>query len=383
MQIAIVGCGFVADFYMITLPNYPHISVKGVFDRDRPRQQRFAKHYSVSEYDSLDQILADSDVEIVLNLTNPESHYEISRACLEADKHVYSEKPLSMDMHEAEELVKLAEQKELRLSGAPCSVLSECAQTMWKQLRQQTIGEVRLVYAELDDGLVHRMRYRKWLSESGTPWPWKDEFEVGCTLEHAGYYVTWLVAFFGPVKSVTPFAACLVTDKETDVPLDNNAPDFSVVCMQFENGVVARLTCSIVAPHDHSLRIFGDDGILSTSECWNYGNPVMLQRRTRLALWAEKYPLLTRVMGLGAKKCASVKRTDYKHRYKGTTQMDFARGVADMADAIHEKRDCRLSARFCLHVNEVVLAIERPTENGCPHEIHSRFEPMTPMPWAV
>ncbi len=383
MQIAIVGCGFVADFYMITLPNYPHISVKGVFDRDRPRQQRFAKHYSVSEYDSLDQILADSDVEIVLNLTNPESHYEISRACLEADKHVYSEKPLSMDMHEAEELVKLAEQKELRLSGAPCSVLSECAQSMWKQLRQQTIGEVRLVYAELDDGLVHRMRYRKWLSESGTPWPWKDEFEVGCTLEHAGYYVTWLVAFFGPVKSVTPFAACLVTDKETDVPLDNNAPDFSVVCMQFENGVVARLTCSIVAPHDHSLRIFGDDGILSTSECWNYGNPVMLQRRTRLALWAEKYPLLTRVMGLGAKKCASVKRTDYKHRYKGTTQMDFARGVADMADAIHEKRDCRLSARFCLHVNEVVLAIERPTENGCPHEIHSRFEPMTPMPWAV
>ena len=382
MQIAIVGCGFVADFYMTTLPNYPHISVKGIFDRDKERQTRFAKHYSLSEYDSMDQLLADDDVNIVLNLTNPKSHFELSKASLSAGKHVYSEKPLSMDMQEAQELVDLAEEKGLQLSGAPCSVLSECAQTIWKQLREDSIGKVRLVYAELDDGLVHRMRYRKWLSESGTPWPYKDEFEVGCTLEHAGYYVTWLVAFFGPVKSVTPFAACLIDDKETDVPLDNNAPDFSVVCMQFENGVVARLTCSIVAPHDHSLRIIGDDGILSTKECWNYGSPVTLQRRTKLALWAEKYPLVTRLFGLGPKKCTPAKRTDYKHRYKGTTQMDFARGVADMAEAIEQQRECRLSSRFCLHVNEVVLAIERPTSEGCPHKIHTEFSPMEPMAWA-
>ena len=382
MQLAIVGCGFVADFYMTTLPNYPDLKVKGVLDRDKQRQARFAKHYSLSEYASMEQLLADEDVQIVLNLTNPSSHYELSKASLAAGKHVYSEKPLSMDMQEARELVDLAEEKGLHLSGAPCSVLSESAQTIWQQLRQESIGKVRLVYAELDDGLVHRMRYRKWVSESGTPWPYKDEFEVGCTLEHAGYYVTWLAAFFGPVQSVTPFAACLIEDKETDVPLDNNAPDFSVVCMQFENGVVARLTCSIVAPHDHSLRIMGDDGILSTNECWNYGSPVTLMRRTRLALWAEKYPLVTKLFRLGPKKCPPAKRTDYKHRYKGTTQMDFARGVADMAEAIEQQRECRLSAKFCLHVNEVVLAIESPMHNGCPHKIHSRFEPMEPMSWA-
>ena len=382
MQLAIVGCGFVADFYMTTLPNYPHLKVKGVLDRDKQRQARFAKHYSLSEYASMEQLLEDEDVQIVLNLTNPRSHYELSKASLAAGKHVYSEKPLSMDMQEARELVDLAEEKGLRLSGAPCSVLSESAQTIWQQLRQESIGKVRLVYAELDDGLVHRMRYRKWVSESGTPWPYKDEFEVGCTLEHAGYYVTWLAAFFGPVQSVTPFAACLIEDKETDVPLDNNAPDFSVVCMQFENGVVARLTCSIVAPHDHSLRIMGDDGILATNECWNYASPVTLMRRTRLALWAEKYPLVTKLFRLGPKKCPPAKRTDYKHRYKGTTQMDFARGVADMAEAIEQQRECRLSAKFCLHVNEVVLAIESPMNNGCPHKIHSRFEPMEPMSWA-
>lgn len=124
MQIAIVGCGFVADFYMTTLPNYPHIKVKGILDRDKARQARFASHYSLSEYDSMEQLLADDDVQIVLNLTNPKSHYELSKASLAAGKHVYSEKPLSMDMQEAQELVDLAEEKGLHLSGAPCSVLS-------------------------------------------------------------------------------------------------------------------------------------------------------------------------------------------------------------------------------------------------------------------
>ena len=383
MHLAIVGCGFVADFYMITVSNYPHLVVKGVFDRDQERQNRFATHYSVPQYESLEEVLNDSEVQIVLNLTNPKSHYIVSKACLEVGKHVYSEKPLAMNLEEAVELVDLADEKGLCLSGAPCSVLSECAQTIWKELRRDNIGQVRLVYAELDDGLVHRMRYKKWLSESGTPWPYMDEFEVGCTLEHAGYYVTWLVAFFGSAKTVTPYSACLIPDKETDPKLDTRTADFSVVCIEFESGVVARLTCSIVAPHDHTLRIFGDDGILSTDECWNYRSPVFIKRRTKLALWAEKYPLLTKFLGLGARKCSSVKKTNFKHKYKGTTQMDFARGVAEMAESIEEKRRCRLSATFCLHVNEIVLAIEHPSELGRVHEIKSRVEPMEPMPWAM
>ncbi len=382
MKIAVVGCGFVADFYMVTLRNYPNLFVKGVYDKSGERKQRFANYYSVSQYNGLDDILNDSEVQIVLNLTNPRNHYEVTKACLQAGKHVYSEKPLAMHIDQARELVDLAKDKNLYLSGAPCSVLGESAQTIWSQLRKNSIGKVRLVYAELDDGLVHKMRYKKWLSESGTPWPFKDEFEVGCTLEHAGYYITWLVAFFGPVVKVTPFASCLIVDKETDVELGEQGADFSVVCLEFESGVVARLTCSIVAPHDHTLRIFGDNGILSTEECWNYASPVKIKRLTKLALWAEKYPLITAVFGLGAKKCKQVKSTDYQHRYKGTTQMDFARGVAEMAEAIEQNRACRLSAEFCLHVNEIVLAIENPQVKGGPHEIQSRFAPMEPMSWA-
>ena len=373
MRIAIVGCGFVADYYLKTLPNYPELEVAGVTDRVQSRTDHCSAYHKVPAYDSVQALLADPSVELVLNLTNPRSHYEVSKAALEAGKHVYSEKPLAMTMPEAEELVKLAEQKGLLIASAPCSLLGETAQTLWKALREQKVGQVRLVYAEMDDGLVHRMPYQSWISESGVPWPYKDEFEVGCTLEHAGYYVTWLTAFFGPAETVTAFSACLVPDKQTELPLDSNAPDFSVACIKFASGVVARLTCGIVAPHDHELRIIGDEGVLGIEDCWYYGSPVYIKRmvkirrKTFMSPWKQTYPLV---------------RKPLKFSYKGSQQMDFARGVAELASAVREKRPCRISPRFSLHNNELVLAIQNALETGAPYRMTTSFEPVEPMPWA-
>jgi predicted dehydrogenase len=275
---------------------------------------------------------------------------------------------------EAEKLVEVAEAKGLYISSAPCSLLGETAQTIWKAIREEVVGKTYLVYAEMDDGLLHKMPYKSWLSESGRPWPYKDEFEVGCTLEHAGYYLTWFPAFFGRAESVTAFSACLVQDKETDVPLENNAPDFSVACIKFESGVVARLTCSIIAPHNHSLRIFGDRGILGTDECWFYNSPVYIRRRlnvrrkTIVSPIKQEYPL--------------VGKKNRQARYRSAQEMDFARGVAELASAIKEERPCRLSARYSLHVNEMVLAIQNALETNSNHIFKSTFDKIEPMPWA-
>ena len=245
-----------------------------------------------------------------------------------------------------------------------------------RRCREGAIGPVRLVYAELDDGLIHRMRYRHWRSEHGISWPSQDEFEVGCTLEHAGYYLSWLAAFFGPAESITAFASCQIPDKQTDVPLGVMSPDFSVAAIRFGGGVVARVTCSIIAPHDHRLRIFGDDGVLSVEDCWDYRSPVRLKQRTRWALFMEKFPLASKALGLDGRRYPMVKDGATKRRYQGTHRMDFARGVAEMADAITEGRPSRLSARFSLHVNELVLAMQDPESLGCPRAISSTFEPM-------
>jgi predicted dehydrogenase len=375
MRIAIVGCGFVADYYMVTLAGYPELELVGVTDRDRVRAGRFAALHSVVCYDTLDDLLSDSRVELVLNLTNPRSHYEVTRACLESGKHVYSEKPLAMELGSARELVELAERRGLGLASAPCSLLGETAQTLWRALREGLVGTVRLVYAEMDDGMVHRMPYRSWKSASGVPWPAKDEFEVGCTFEHAGYYLTWFPAFFGPARTVTAFSACLVPDKGTDSPPKRAAPDFSVACITFASGVVVRLTCSIVAPHDHRLRIVGDEGILGTDDCWFYRSPVhvrryvTIRRKTFVGPWGRRLPLL------GGRRAG--------YRYRGSHQMDFARGVAELAAAMCEARPCRLSGRYCLHTNELVIAIDHARLAAAPYTMTTSVDPVQPMPWAL
>jgi predicted dehydrogenase len=318
-------------------------------------------------------LLGDSEVQIVVNLTNPRAHYQVSKVCLEAGKHVYSEKPLAMDLEEAKHLVTLAEQRGLEISSAPCSLLSETAQTLWKCLRNETVGKIRAVYAEMDDGMVHLMPYRRWLSDSGNPWPFEDEFETGCTLEHAGYSLTWLVAFFGPATDVTAFASVQIPDKAAGIPPERMAPDLSVACIRFASGVVARLTCSLIASHDHQLRFFGDTGILWTDDTWLYRSPVYarkfitIRRRMMLSPFRRRIPLLGTHLP--------------RPKYRGASNMDFCRGISELAEAVREKRASRLSGRFSLHVNELALAIDS-AQGGKKYSMTTTFEPILPMPWA-
>jgi predicted dehydrogenase len=150
-----------------------------------------------------------------------------------------------MSFSEAKELVDLAENNQLYLSSAPCSLLSETAQTIWKALKDGAVGRPRLVYANFDDGMIApKQSPWEWRNGLGAAWPAKDEFEVGCTYEHAGYVLTWLAAYFGPALRVTSFSSCQIPEKGIEV--DQMAPDFSVGCIEYQDGVVARVTCSLV-----------------------------------------------------------------------------------------------------------------------------------------
>jgi len=374
MKIAMVGCGFVADYYMQSLPLYPQLELVAVMDRDALRAREFAAFHRLDcRRESLDDILADEHIELVLNLTNPDSHFEVSRACLLAGKHVYSEKPMAMEFSQARALAELAGARGLQIACAPCNVLSETAQALWRALREQRVGPVKLVYAEMDDGLVQRMPYRKWLSDSGRPWPYKDEFEVGCTLEHAGYYVNWLTAFFGPAVSVSAFSTALYPDKELGEALDRVAPDLSVACIRFAGGVVARLTCSIVARRNQTLQLFGDRGILQVDHSWDYRQPVRVRRylnvrRSMLILPDGKYPL------------AAPPRAGKSRR--GANTMEFCRGPAEMAAALAEQRRSHMPTDYCLHNNEIVLAIHHALEKAATYELTTTFAPVAPLPWA-
>ncbi len=378
MNIAIIGTGFVADYYMTTLRNYPQLKLLGAFDRSAERLKVFAAHYKVRAYESFEAILADKDVQIVLNLTTPENHYAISRAVLETGKHVYSEKPLAMDFNDAKALVEFAAANGLTLAAAPANGLSDAQKLVSHSMGE--IGTPRLVYAEMEDGPVFRDKWATWRSQSGAPWPGLHEFEIGCTLEHAGYALSWLVSLFGPVESVTAFSSITFQNKGPGTEHLHMAPDFSVGCLRFKSGLVARLTSGLAMPKDRSLTIVADKGSITVDDLWDNRSAVRLESTTR------KRSILSRVFGRVEAKLGKTlpwkPAVGSKLAYpKGAalslpsfpSQIDFMRGVADQARAIETGKTAFFSGAVALHITEVALALNNAGENAAPYKVQSSF----------
>lgn len=384
MQVGFVGCGFTADHYIPTLKPYPFLQLVAATDRDEQRAATFCAHHSLQHYPTLSAMLADSNIEMVVNLASSSNHYDVSKACLEAGKHVYSEKPLATKFSQSVELVELAKAKGLYLSAAPCNLLGETAQTLWSALRKKEIGSVRLVLAELDDGPFHLSEPDTWKSESGAPYDYREEFKMGVTVEHSAYHLSLFTAFFGPAKTITPFSACLWPERRISSHelLNNTTPDFSVACITFESGVVARLTCSLISPYNHVLKIMGDTGVITVNECWNYSAPVYLDKFSQLRYKAERYsitkehPFIKNLVGRHPRVYPPIGKSNLRHRL-ARYRMDYSRGIADLARAIMEKRPPRLSAEFCLHVTELGLAIQNA--NPAPYQVTTTFAPMQPL----
>ncbi len=381
MRIAFLGCGYVSNMYRLTMEKYPELELSGVFDVERSRAETMARLTKSKVYSSFDDLLNDDSVELVLNLTNPAEHFETTKALLHTGKHVYTEKPIALHLSEAQELVALAEEKSLLLSSAPCTLHNPVAQTLWQALNDNVAGKVRLIYAAMDDGMVHRAPTAKWINEAGVAWPAIDEFETGCTIEHAGYVLTWLCAMFGPAESLTAFSDIIQPDKVPGIDI-HPAPDFSVATIKFRSGVILRMTNGIYAEHDHQLMLFGDDGVLGIDDPRNDRAKVKLRRYHTIRRKRFLSPFATRLPLLGgSEKIAS---------YRGSQTRDFCRSIVDMVEAIKTGRPPYMTAAFALHITELTLACHFATHPSgkdlgyqkMPYIPVTDFEPMHPLSWA-
>ncbi|MCP5080600.1 MAG: Gfo/Idh/MocA family oxidoreductase [Alphaproteobacteria bacterium] len=343
---------------------YPGIRIVGVYDRDAARLDAFCAHWKLPGFATQEALFKTLPKgALILNLTNPREHFDVSLACLKAGFNIFSEKPLTLEMEDARALHAVADEAGLHIASAPSSVLGEAAQTLGHALRHDTAGMPRLVYAELDDGFIRQAPFKDWESESGAKWPSVDEFATGCTLEHAGYYLSWLIAWFGPVESVTSASA--------DVSGSGEAPDFSSATLFFTSGMVARLTTSIIASHDHQMRVFCDIGVLKIKRAWDNAAPVRFHRRFTLRRKLIEHPFGKRIR-LGGDTHPKVKRF-------GAAAMNFALGPVEMLEALAEGRAPRLSGDYALHLNEVTLALQA----GCgAQDMTTTCNAMEPMPWA-
>lgn len=364
MNIAFVGTGFVADYYMTTLANHPSLRLVGVHDRSPERLRQFANFHGVKAFDSGAALINDPAIQIVVNLTTPESHFEISRMALEAGKHVYCEKPLAMRIEDARTVVELANAKGLTLATAPANGLSDAHRLVQSLLEAGRVGTVRLVYAEMEDGPVFREKWANWRSRSGASWPGLHEFKIGCTLEHAGYALSWLVSLFGAAESLTAFSALTFPNKGPGTEDIAMAPDFSVGCMRFKSGVVARLTSGLAAPKDRSLTILGDKGSITVADLWDNRSAVYLEEAGKPRRLAARIGnrLETRLKAFLPWKPGPGRRVLYPAAAKIAlpgfpSQIDFCRGIADQAAAIEKGEAPFFSGERALHITELALAL--------------------------
>lgn len=405
MNIAIVGCGFVFDIYMRTIRAHPEINIQGVYDLSRDRMDRVSSYYGFRSYDSYSELLADNGIEAVVNLTNIGSHYEVSRRALEAGKHVYSEKPLTKDLGQTRELFDLAERHGVRLYGAPSNIFSDTSRTVLSHVADGVIGKPLLVYAELDDSPIHLMQLDKVTSRTGAPWPLDEEIHEGCTFEHLGYHLIWICAMLGPAVSITAFSAELVESKSKSLPGKVGTPDYSVANLYFANGAAARITCSVVAPRDHSMRVIGREGEISVDGYRRYRSPVRVERFSKASLSARKletlqsHPAIGRWFGVGGRRTELARnwkseavekdqqlRSSPKQRLiewvrrREVYAQDKLVGVAEMARELRESRAQFLTPDFLLHINELTLLTQGAGPSGIALTPTTTFDPLGPIP---
>jgi len=354
LGIGIVGTGNIAGGYARDALTHPEIRLVAATDLDPVRAAAFAEEHGCRAHASLDELLADDEVDIVINLTVHHAHYEVTKQALEAGRHVYSEKPLALTSAEARELVELAAARGLRLGCSPSTFLGEAQQTAAALIRSGRLGPVRAVYAEVNWGRI----------ETWHPAP-APFYDVGALVDVGVYPLTLVTTMLAPARSVRAWGWNLMPDRRTidGTPFRIGSPDLIVTALELEGGPVVRLTTSFYvgrpAKETGSLAFHGDDASLALGSFQDFDATVEVG-----------------AFGKGYEPVALV-----RPGYRGTA---WARGVAEMASAIAEGRPHRASAEQAAHVVDILDAAARSmADGGRVVEIRSTFEAPPLMPWAT
>jgi len=328
-----VGAGAVADQYAAALPDSP-LTLAGVCDTDADRAAAFAADHDCAAFTDLDAALAECDAEIVVNLTSHAAHAPVTRQCLDAGRHVYTEKPLALDADTARELLATAEAAGLGLACAPITPDCDAQRIAGRALADGRLGRVGVATAH-----AHVGRVTDWHDRPGS------FLEVGPLYDGGVYPLSLLVAWFGPATEVRVADTLDVwPEREEQAP---TAPSHVEATVAFENGPVARLTASFYVPHRgrefYGLELHGDDGSLYLADAG--------------AMTAERDSVAFGRIG-----------REYTSMPPGTpgresTHLD---GVTRFASALAAGQRPRGTARRGAHVVAICGAIERAASDGGP-----------------
>lgn len=365
MAIGIIGCGTISDAYLKGAARSRMIRVKSVADVRAEAAAAKAKEYGVAAA-GVDALLADPEIELVLNLTIPAAHAPIDLRIVEAGKHAYSEKPLAVDLAEAEQMLLVAKARGVRVGCAPDTFLGASHQACRRAIDEGRIGTpVGGAITIMSHGMEHWHPNPAFYYQRGG----------GPVHDMGPYYLTELVNLLGPVARVSAEAGIGNPVRTiSSAPLAGQTIAVEVPTMV--NGVLAfaggaNVSASLswdVWKHTRTpIEIYGADGSLLDPDPNWFGGEVKISRADGewevLPIDGHPFGVPNRTTRTGAEVA------DYR-----------IIGLLDMVAAIRAGRPHRASAELALHVLEVMDAFATSSREGRHVAIRNMCDRPAPVP---
>jgi predicted dehydrogenase len=356
VKIGIIGCGNISAAYLRTVQFFPVLDCVAVADMFPERAKARAEEFGVPRACSMEELLADPEIQIVVNLTTPQSHTPVNLAALEAGKNVYTEKPFAVAREDGARVIAAAGEKELRVGCAPGTFLGGGLQTCRKLIDDGVIGRPVAASAFM---MSHG-------HESWHPDPaYYYKLGAGPMFDMGPYYLTALTTLLGPVKRISGLTGIQIGERTiTSQPkygekITVETPDHVTGLLEFASGAIGTIITTFATWHSQlpRIEIYGTEATLSVPDPNTLGGPV-----------AIAYP--------GKREFVDVPLT---HGHADRVNM-WGIGVVDMAYAILENRPHRATGRQAFHVLDLMNGFLESNTRSAFYETVSSMERPAPLP---
>jgi predicted dehydrogenase len=349
LRIGVVGCGNISLAYMRNAPLFRDVEIIACADLNADAATRRAAEFNLRAAD-VDSLIDDKNIDLILNLTIPAAHFDVSMRALSAGKHVFTEKPLGVTAAEGRRLVDAAALKGLMLGSAPDTFLGAAGRHARRRMEAGAIGKpVTGTAFMMGRGMEHWHPDPSFYYQAG----------AGPVMDMGPYYLTMMVNLIGPIRRVQAVATSgqeerLITaeGRKQGTTFKVGTPTSVLSLLEFDCGATVTFGTSwdVFRHSNHPIELHGTEGSLRLPDPDNFGGSVALSSRG--APWQET-DTSGDLFGAVNWPIAAPDRANYRML-----------GLADLARAIIEGRAPRASGDLALHVLEVMEAILRAGETG-------------------
>ena len=342
MRVGIIGCGNISETYFNCQNIYNNFKVVSCADINTDLAKKSAEKFNVKTQ-SVEDLLSNSDIDLIINLTIPSAHKEVIINSLNAGKHCFSEKPLAMNFNEGKEIYDLAKSKNLYVGCAPDTFLGAAGQKARSLIEENKIGDVVLgTFNIMSHGMEHWHPNPDFFFKPGAG----PVFDLGV------YYITQLVNLIGPVKSISSLSSTATPERIiTSEPrygdkIKVETPTTLMGTLEFVNDAKIQFFCSWdVWKHNHStIELYGLEGSMIVPDPNFFSGDILVSKKDEK--W-EKIKNDQMLLGIPNKSDNNgIKIANYR-----------GIGLSDMIDAIDNQREARCSLDLATHVLEVMEGI--------------------------